>query len=165
MSEIAERRRNWAPWLALLFILIAIGLNAATFMTARGVLAILWLGLVTTVVALVYSIIGIKRAFGQSAVFGGKISSSTIGVLALLFCGLMAFAWFGARTLPASGGAPHVGQKAPEFTLADTQGNNVSLAQLLGRDGSIKLAAGAGSSTLGTAPPKAVLLIFYRGYW
>lgn len=161
MPEIAERRRNWAPWLALLFILVAMGLNAATFMTARGTLAILWLGLAAGLVALVYSIIGIKRAFGQPSVYGGKISSSIFGVLALLFCGLMAFGWFGARALPASAGAPHVGQKAPEFTLADTQGNNVSLTQLLGRDGAVKMAATGASNT----PPKAVLLIFYRGYW
>jgi len=161
MPEIAERRRNGAPWLALLFILVAIGLNAATFMTAQGTRAILWLGLAAGLVALVYSVIGIKRAFGQPAVFGGKISSSIVGVLALLFCGLMAFGWFGARTLPASAGAPHVGQKAPEFTLADTQGNHVSLAQLLGHDGS----TGTGNATTAGATPKAVLLIFYRGYW
>jgi hypothetical protein len=161
MPEIAERRRNWAPWLALLFILAAIGLNAAIFMTARGVLAILWLGVGAGVVALIYSVIGIKRAFGQPAVFGGKISSLIIGVLALLVCGLLAFAWFGARSLPASAGAPHMGQKAPEFTLADTQGNNVSLSQLLGHGD----ATGASSVTTAGAQPKAVLLIFYRGYW
>ena len=159
MPEIAERRRNGAPWLALLFILVAIGLNAATFMTARGTLAILWLGLAAGLVALVYSVIGIKRAFGRPQIFGGKVSSLMFGVLALLVCGLMAFSWFGARTLPASAGAPHVGQKAPEFTLADTQGNKISLSQLLGHGNSTTAVTTAG------ATPKAVLLIFYRGYW
>jgi len=49
---------------------------------------------------------------------------------------------------------PIVGQKAPDFTLQDTSGHPVTLAQLLS------------SPVPGSAePPKAVLLIFYRGYW
>ena len=37
-------------------------------------------------------------------------------------------------------------QKAPEFTLSDQDGNDVSLSDLVGRS-------------------KAVALIFYRGFW
>ena len=47
---------------------------------------------------------------------------------------------------PPSTGAPRVGQKAPEFTLSDQDGKNVSLNDLIGRS-------------------KAVALIFYRGFW
>ena len=67
-------------------------------------------------------------------------------------------------------GAPQVGQKVPDFTLADTNGNKVSLGQLLGKGDSpaspsnvTGQASPVGTST-GT-PPKAVLLVFYRGYW
>ncbi len=49
--------------------------------------------------------------------------------------------------------SPRVGQKAPTFTLVDSDGETVSLAQLL---------SGTGQRS---DPPKAVLLIFYRGYW
>jgi len=58
-----------------------------------------------------------------------------------------------ARLLPASHGAPQVGQQAPAFTLADTTGRQVSLSELLS------------TPFNGSASPKGVLLIFYRGYW
>jgi peroxiredoxin len=54
--------------------------------------------------------------------------------------------------LPESKGAPEVGRKAPEFTLTDQNGKNVSLTQLL-------------TEPIGSTQPKGVVLIFYRGYW
>ncbi|HET9363530.1 MAG TPA: hypothetical protein VFP71_00945, partial [Candidatus Angelobacter sp.] len=94
-------------------------------------------------------------------------SSSILGVLALLICGLGIFIWVHARELPASSGAPHVGQKAPDFTLSDSNGNKVSLAQLLAPVQSTDQAgnAGAPNSPAANSSQKAVLLIFYRGYW
>ncbi len=56
-----------------------------------------------------------------------------------------------AAQLPESAGAPKVGEKAPDFTLPDTQGKPVTLSEVL--------------------QPRAegekpwVLLVFYRGYW
>jgi hypothetical protein len=154
MPETVERKRNLAPWLCFLFTLLAIAFNAATFLTQSGTEVILWLSFVAIVCAVAFDLVGTRRAFTRSNVYGGKASSSIFGVLALLVFGLMAFIWFHARGLPVSAGAPRVGQKAPEFTLPDTQGRNVSLTQLLGH-----------GDVNGGTPPKAVLLIFYRGYW
>ena len=66
---------------------------------------------------------------------------------ALLFVIYVAGSW-----LPASSAAPQVGQKAPDFTLNDVNDKPVTLAQLL-------------TEPVNNTPPKAVLLIFYRGYW
>ncbi len=90
-----------------------------------------------------------------------RFSSSTLPEsgpypgFSLLLVGVAIFSFFQARAIPASAGAPKVGQTAPDFTLADTSGQAVSMAQLFAP-------AADGSQVV---PPKAVLLIFYRGYW
>jgi hypothetical protein len=135
------------------------------------------------IAALVCAAVGIMRAFRQPQIYGGKVSSPILGVLSLLICGLVAIAAVTSRALPSSAAAPQVGQRAPDFTLADTSGNKVSLDQLLGKaDAATKTVSlvappkevmeklgmanqsppvAAGIAT----PPKAVLLVFYRGYW
>jgi peroxiredoxin len=45
-----------------------------------------------------------------------------------------------------------VGQKVPEFTLADSNGKQVSLNELL-------------TAPIDGKTPKGALLVFYRGYW
>ncbi|MGH9957005.1 MAG: histidine kinase dimerization/phospho-acceptor domain-containing protein [Pyrinomonadaceae bacterium] len=70
----------------------------------------------------------------------------------LLLAGLLFMIFVMGSWLPASAGAPQVGQKAPDFTLTDSNNKPVTLAQLL-------------SEPINNKPPKGVLLIFYRGYW
>lgn len=166
MTETLERRSNRAPWLALLFALAVIGLNVAMVFGLPGQGMITWLTLLLGIAAALLGLLGIARAFGPQRA-GGKISSSILGVIALLICGLGIFIWIHARELPASSGAPHVGQKAPDFTLSDSNGNKVSLAQLLAPAQSAAPAGNAGtpSGAAANATQKSVLLIFYRGYW
>ena len=70
---------------------------------------------------------------------------------------LLAFFGFGIlylpHQLPPSTGAPQAGQKAPDFTLPDQDGRQVTLSTLL------ESGSSAGDRVNG------VLLIFYRGYW
>jgi hypothetical protein len=90
---------------------------------------------------------GLVRAFGKPKLYRGKIFGSilaTVSVLGFAFFAYLVF--FEAREVPASTGAPHAGQKAPEFTLPDQDGKPVALADLL-----------SGS--------KGAILIFYRGFW
>jgi hypothetical protein len=75
---------------------------------------------------------------------------STLALLIFIFFDFLILAY---SQLPPSTGAPHVGQKAPSFTLPDQQGKPESLADLL------KPAAGAMGKSGG------LVLIFYRGYW
>ena len=124
-------------------------------------------------IALVFAAVGVMRAFRQPQVYGGKVSSSVLGVLSLLLFVLVVLSSVGARKLPGSAGAPQPGQKAPDFTLADTSGNKVSLEQLLSGSAAPTTTASAGATVVGgnaggaaaSNAPKAVLLIFYRGYW
>jgi hypothetical protein len=172
MAEIITRQRNWAPWFGLLLALIAILSNAGFFLGLPGQRAIPWLSVGLAIAALFCAAVGIMRAFREPQVYKGKTASAILGVLSLLICGLVAIAAVTSRALPPAAGAPQVGQKVPDFTLADTNGNKVSLDQLLGKAGS-SISASANNPAgqaipvgLSTAtPPKAVLLVFYRGYW
>jgi hypothetical protein len=168
MQVMTERRRNLAPWTGLFIGLVAILSNAAFFVAIPGQRAIPFLSWALAVIALVFAAMGVMRAFRQPQVYDGKVSSSALGVVSLLLFALVVFGSVGARKLPGSAGAPQPGQKAPEFTLVDSSGNKVSLDQLLGSTSSTTASAnvaGGSAGGLGSAAPKAVLLIFYRGYW
>ena len=149
----------------MLLALAAVFSNAGFFLGLPGS-GIPWLILALAIAALVCAAVGIMRAFRQPQVYGGKVSSSILGVVSLLICGFAALISVHSRDLPVATGAPQVGQKVPEFTLADTNGNKVSLGQLLkieGRDAVLR--AGGVTSANYNPAPKAVLLVFYRGYW
>jgi hypothetical protein len=171
LPQQTARQRNWAPWIGLLLAVAAMLSNAVFFLGFPGH-ATAWLGVVLTIAALVCAVIGVMRAFRQPQVYRGKVSSSILGVLSLLICGLVAFASISSRNLPSSAEAPQVGQKVPDFTLADTGGNKVSLDQLLGKADSSTSASANGTTgqaipvgMSAATPTKAVLLVFYRGYW
>jgi peroxiredoxin len=157
----------------LLLALIAILSNAGFFLVLPGQRAIPWLSVGLAIAALFCAAVGIMRAFRQSQVYKGKTSSAILGGLSLLICGLVAIAAVTSRALPTAAGAPQVGQKVPGFTLADTNGNKVSLDQLLGKGEAatktvslVAPPANQSPTAMSTAmPTKAVLLVFYRGYW
>ena len=156
MPDLIERRPNGALWLGFLLALGAMLCNAVFFVNVPGQRAIPWLSLLLAGFALILLVRGFRRAFfGSSQVYGGKILSLILCLASLLLTGLAIFASFQARALPPSVGAPHVGQKVPDFTLADTRGQPVSLDHLFAPE----------ADDPQGVPPKAVLLIFYRGYW
>jgi hypothetical protein len=147
------RRRNFLPLAGLLICGIAFlsyPLFFARFPATRDVPWASWL-LFVAGLALVGT--GILRAFRQPEIYRGRILGPILGVLSIAFLGLFLFMTLVfARQLPASAGAPRIGEKAPGFTLPDTQGRSVQLSNLLG-------------PRRGGSPGGWVLLIFYRGYW
>lgn len=92
-------------------------------------------------------LLGVKRAFKQPDLYRGKVTGSILSVLSLLMVGFFCYGMFYVvKNLPSSGGALHAGQQAPGFTLSDATGHPVALSELLKQN-------------------RAVVLIFYRGYW
>jgi len=154
MPDATELRRNSAPWWGLLLAVAAIGSNAAFFLGLPLQGAIAWVGLLLAVGALIFLVVGLRRVIVYPKLYRGKMLSIVLTVIALLLVGLSGIVFVGARKIPSAAAAPQVGQRVPDFTLADTSGKPVSLDQLL-----------AASSTSQGPAPKAVLLIFYRGYW
>jgi hypothetical protein len=150
-----ERRWNWPLWAGFLLSVFAFLSYFALFVKFPVTRDIPWVSFLLFGIAVILLGLGLKRAFGQSQLYRGKIFGSILSVVSLLivtfFC-LLIFKL--SKQLPASAAAPHIGAKAPDFELPDTQGKTVSLNNLL------------------TAPipsthvvPKGVLLVFYRGYW
>jgi uncharacterized membrane protein len=112
-----------------------------------------WISLLLSLIGFVVVLLGLWRAFGQSTVYKGKLSGSIAAAFSLLFLAVATVSFWEARHIPAeSASAPQVGQLVPDFTLWDSAGHSVSLTQLI-------------SGSAGKQPPKALLLVFYRGYW
>jgi cytochrome bd-type quinol oxidase subunit 2 len=151
-SVLNERRRNTALWLGLVLAVAALLSQGLFFLKIPGQNTLPWLSLTAAALAVVLVAIGVGRAFIRPQLYHGKIAGSIVAVVSVLLFAVTVFGFVVARKLPGTAGAPQVGQKAPNFTLADTDGEQISLEHLL-------------STPVGNSHPKAVLLVFYRGYW
>lgn len=151
-TAVQERRSNSAVWLGLILAVVSLLSQGLFFLKVPGQNALPWLSLVLATVAVILVLIGVKRAFFESQLYRGKVAGSIVTIISLLVFAVTVFGFVTARKIPGTTGVPQVGQKAPDFTLADTNGQKISLADLL-------------STPVGNAHPKAVLLVFYRGYW
>lgn len=147
------KKLNWQIWAGFLLSLVAGYSYPFVFMRWPITRDFPWANLILFAIALAFLFLGLRRAFKPDKRLFSKIFSSLAAALGLLMVAGFLFAVFVfGRWVPASAGAPQVGQKAPDFTLTDPNNKPVTLAQLL-------------SEPINNKPPKGVLLIFYRGYW
>ena len=149
------RRINWPLWVGFLLTLAAFMTYFSVFVWYPATRDFPWANLLIFAIAAVFLVMGLRRGFASDRPHPtrSKIVTSIVGLLSLAVAAFFVFAVFvAARWLPASDGAPQVGERAPHFTLPDTNGNQVSLTQLL-------------STPVNGLAPKAVLVVFYRGYW
>jgi hypothetical protein len=106
-----------------------------------------WANLLLFAIGAALLMVGLFRALGRSQLYRGKIFGSILTAIALFVFAFFSYEIFYVlRQVPLSAQAPHVGEKAPEVTLLDQNEKSVALADLL-----------TGS--------RAVVLIFYRGFW
>jgi hypothetical protein len=141
-----KRKWNWPIWVG--FIIAVGGLFSYEFFVQFPVTRDFpWVNLLLFAAAGIFLAVGLVRAFGRPQLYHGKIFGSIFAVLSLCLFALFAYGvFYEVRQVPPSTGAPHVGQKAPEFTLPDQNDEPMALVDLV---------SGA----------KAVVLIFYRGFW
>ena len=154
ISPATQRRTNSALWYGLLITLFGIITQFFYFLRPpRPISHVLpWVNLVLPAIGLIFLFIGLARAFSQSAVYSGKIWGSCVTVITLVLVAGNIVLFQKTRDVPNPAGAPQIGQRLPEFTLSDSSGQPTSLSQLL-------------SASADGSRPRAVLLVFYRGYW
>ena len=147
------QRFNWQIWAGFLLSVIAFLSYPFIFVRFPVTRDFPWANLLLFGIAATLLLVGVRRAFAPDRRRISKIVSSILATLSVAILGFFIFAAFiMSRWLPASHGAPQIAQKAPDFSLADTNSRLVSLSELL-------------STPIRGTAPKGVLLIFYRGYW
>ena len=149
------RRFNWPLWVGFLLTLGGAFSFLLVFVWIPATRDFPWANLLIFLISVVLLVVGIRRGFASDRRHPiiSKIVTSLVAFLSFAVITLFIFSVFVfARWLPPSTGAPQVGQKAPEFTLQDQTGKQVSLSELL-------------STPVNGSAPKSVLLVFYRGYW
>lgn len=151
VTDAPPKRPNSALWLGLALLVLAI-VSYTLYFFRVPTAPLPWLNLAIPILAFLVLLVGTLRAFRQAQIYRGKILGTSLTLLALMLSAGSVLFFHGARAIPHSGGAPQIGQRVPDFTLPDSTGQPVSLVQLF-------------SSPAGAAQPKAVLLVFYRGYW
>ncbi len=152
-----QRQRNWLLWTGALSLVLALALGIVPFVAqVPGQDILPWLDPLLSVLAVVLVITGLRRATREPNRYRGKATGWLLAGLSSLLLVFSVFAFYAARHIPEANAAPRTGQKAPDFELKDTNGNVVSLAELL---------AEPLNPAQTSSRPKAVLLVFYRGYW
>jgi hypothetical protein len=149
------KKFNWQVWAGFLLSLIALASYPFIYLNWPITGDIPWVNLALFAIAAALLFAGVRRGFhsDRSHPTRSKIGASIMTMLSALLLAIFVFSFFiASRWLPASRGAPQVGQKAPDFSLPDTNGKTVMLSELR-------------SEPINGKTPKGVLLIFYRGYW
>jgi peroxiredoxin len=152
---MAARKLNWPLWAGLLLSVVAFISFPLVFVWWPSTRDFPWANLVLFLIAALLLFKGLLNSFDKdhSHPVRSRVKGVVVSVIGVAVFGLFVMMVFVAsRQLPASTKAPQVGQKAPEFTLTDTNNQPVSLSELL-------------KSPINGKAPNGVLLIFYRGYW
>ena len=141
-----KRKWNWPVWIG--FVVAIGGLFSYEFFAQFPITRDFpWANLLLFGIGAALLILGLFRAFGRPQRYRGKVFGLIFSAIAVLFFAFFCYEiFYMLRQVPSSSGAPRVGQKAPDFMLLDQSGKPVGLGGLL-----------SGS--------RAVVLIFYRGFW
>ena len=105
-----------------------------------------WANLLLFGIGAALLLVGLFRAFGRPQLYRGKVLGPIFTAIALLLFAFFSYEIFYVlKQVPLSAQAPRVGEEAPEFSLPDQDGKQMTLADLLS--------------------PNGAVLIFYRGHW
>ena len=142
-----KRRHNTPLWAGFVLVLLAVGTYIPIFAVYAATRDVPWVNYLMFAAGGLLLVVGLGRAFGQPEIYRGKVLGTILASLSfLLFAFFCAGILYFSKAIPASETAVRVGQPAPDYTLANWDGKQVSLSDTLKNN-------------------RAVVLIFYRGYW
>jgi hypothetical protein len=141
-----KRKWNWPIWVG--FVVALGGLFSYGFFVRYPLTRDFpWANLLLFGIGAALLIFGLFRAFGRPQLYRGKIFGPVLAAIGLFFFAFFSYEiFYVVRQVPLSAHAPRLGEQAPHFLLLDQNAMPVDLGDLL-----------SGS--------KAVVLIFYRGFW
>jgi hypothetical protein len=142
-------KRNWnlPIWIGFAIVLVALGSYVPIFVKFAATRDIPWVNYLLYLLGGGVLAVGVRRAYREPQRYRGKVSGTILGAAAVLLAGaFVVFAVYLTRQIPSSDSALHLGERAPAFTLQNADGKRVALSDLMSNH-------------------RAVLLIFYRGYW
>ena len=143
----SRARRNILNWAGFAIVLIAFVSYIPFFVPFPATRDIPWATYLLFLIGGALLAAGVRRAFRDPAHYRGKVSGSILSVLSAALIALFVVGvTYLTRQLPTAETALGVGRKAPAFVLLDTAGKQVSSTDLF-------------------KDHRAIVLIFYRGYW
>jgi hypothetical protein len=142
-----KRRWNILVWVGFAFVITALVSYVPVFALFPVTRDVPWVNYLLFFLGGFLLAVGIMRAFRDPEHYRGKISGSILAGLSLFLFGFFVFGTaYATKRIPSSASALRLGSAAPPFTLADAAGRQVSLSDLL-------------------QGHRALVLVFYRGYW
>src|ERR1700722_15979135 len=111
MVGIGKTRRNFMPWVALVFAILSLACNVALFVGSPQQAVLPWLSIFFAVVALFFLVIGLTRAFDRKTIYSGKTLGIVVSVFVLIIVSFIGFLSIRTRELPSAASAPQVGQR------------------------------------------------------
>jgi hypothetical protein len=142
-----KRRRNVLIWAGFAIVIVALVSYIPIFTQFPVTRDVPWANYLLFLLGGGLLAVGVKRAFRNPEHYRGKISGSILGVLSVLLIGFFVTSiLYLGKQIPSAERVPRPGQSAPSFILQDTAGKQVASSELLKNR-------------------RAVVLVFYRGYW
>ena len=132
-TGVTTRKLRWNgfAWAGFLLSILAFVSYFTVLVRFPATRDVPWVNFLLFGAAALFLPAGLKRAFTGLGSLGGKFVSSVLALLSISILGVFCFVVFRTTLqLPASHGAPRVGQKASDFTVRDMRGNLVSLSTL-----------------------------------
>jgi hypothetical protein len=142
-----KRHRNIPIWAGFAIVIVALVSYIPIFTLFPVTRDIPWANYLLFLLGGGLLVVGVRRAFRDPEHYRGKISGSILAVLSVLLLGFFvgSILYF-AKQIPSAELALRPGQPAPPFVLQDITGKQVASSELL-------------------RGHRAVVLVFYRGYW